>query len=154
MRHVDTCEGFEKLHAIEHQAMLRLAALLLGNRSEAEEVVQEAFLVVAEKWNEIENPGGYLRTAVINGSNQLLRRRQTAARHPLPRAEDLTTQLPETIELLDALRPLSDRQRQAIVLRYYLGLSDQEIATNLNCRPSSVRSHLRRGLRIVRKELS
>lgn len=116
--------------------MLRLAALLLGNRSEAEEVVQEAFLVVPEKWREIENPGGYLRMSVINGSNQLLRWRQTAARHPLPRAEDLTTQIPETIELLDALRSLSDQQRQAIVLRYYLGLSDQEIARYLSCRPS------------------
>lgn len=68
-------EGLSALFVAEREAMLRMATLMTGSVSSAEEVVQDAFAVVGEKWVSLERPGGYLRTCVVNGCVQLLRRR-------------------------------------------------------------------------------
>ena len=63
---------FDDLVRAERQSMLRVAALMLGGAAEAEEVVQEAFTSVSIQWESLSNPGGYLRTSVVNGCRQIL----------------------------------------------------------------------------------
>ena len=65
----------------ERAPMLHLACLLVGSRSIAEEIVQDAFVVVGERWAELEKPGAYLRSTVVNGCRIALRRRATERRY-------------------------------------------------------------------------
>ena len=133
--------------------MVRLAALLVGSRAVAEEVVQDAFASVSERWDGLDRPGGYLRTAVVNGCAQVLRRRSVEDRHrPVP--VEIPDEIPERlIELRAALDRLTDRQRIVMVLRYFVVVPDDEIARTLDVRPSTVRSLARRALAVLRKEL-
>ena len=138
----------------ERTAMVRLATLLLVSAHQAEEVVQDAFESVYERWSEIERPGAYLRTAVVNGCRTVLRRRDAERRYQQLTIVDDVEQLPtRLVELQQALDRLSERQRTVIVLRYFVDLPDEDIAEALVCRPSTVRSLTRRALRILRKEL-
>jgi DNA-directed RNA polymerase specialized sigma24 family protein len=86
-----TGEGLTSLFTRERVPMLRLATLLVGSVPAAEDVVQDAFGEVARRWDELERPGAYLRTCVVNGSRAVLRRRTTEARwHALvPPAADV-----------------------------------------------------------------
>jgi RNA polymerase sigma factor (sigma-70 family) len=149
-----TGEGLPSLFARERVPMVRLATLLVGSVPAAEDVVQDAFGEVTRRWGELERPGAYLRTCVVNGSRAALRRRTTEARsHALvPPAPDV--ELPaRLIELRDALEHLGERQRVVVVLRYFVDLPDHEIAREIGCRPSTVRSLARRALATLRKEL-
>lgn len=138
----------------EHGAMVRLATLLVGSSEQAEEVVQDAFETVDQRWSQIEQPGAYLRQVVVNGCRGVLRRRDIERRHQQLAIVDELEHLPtHLIELHDALAKLSERQRTVIVLRYFVDLPDEEIAEILDCRPPTVRSLARRGLRLLRKEL-
>lgn len=142
------------LFAVESDAMVRVAVLLVGSRQVAEEIVQDAFSVVLERWDGLDRPGAYLRAVVVNGCRMALRRRDTERRHerldpPFP--VDAPAGL---VELHDALRSLPERQRCVIVLRYVADRSDAEIADVLGCRPATVRSLAHRGLTRLRKELT
>jgi RNA polymerase sigma factor (sigma-70 family) len=146
-------DEFESLYRREHGPMLRLAVLLVGSRSVAEEIVQDAFAVTTERWATLSNPGGYLRGCVVNGCRMALRRRATESRIEL----NISTVIDgptELIELQDALRRLSERQRIVIVLRYFLDLPDKDIAPLLGARVATVRSLAHRALRVLRKELA
>lgn len=79
-------KGLAALFAVEHLPMLRMATLMVGSASVAEEVVQDSFAVVAERWDSLERPGGYLRTTVVHGCAQVLRRRATENRAAEDRA--------------------------------------------------------------------
>ena len=133
--------------------MVRLASLLVGSPAMAEEVVQDAFASVSERWDGLDRPGGYLRTAVVNGCAQVLRRRSVEDRHRLVTVE-IPDEIPDRlIELRAALDRLTDRQRIVMVLRYFVDVPDDEIARTLDVRPSTVRSLARRALAVLRKEL-
>ena len=133
--------------------MVRLATLMVGSRAIAEEVVQDAFASVSERWNGLERPGAYLRTTVVNGCSQTLRRRSVEDRHR-PDTLEITGEIPERlIELRGALDRLTDRQRIVMVLRYFVDMPDEEIAQMLDVRPSTVRSLAHRALAVLRKEL-
>lgn len=143
------------LFARESGPMVRMATLMTGSAAAAEEVVQDAFAAVVERWAAVDRPGAYLRTTVVNGCAQFLRRRAIESRlvptvDP-PRTLELPTQL---LELRDALDRLAARQRLVVVLRYFVDVDDREIAAMLGIRPSTVRSTVRRALHILRKELS
>ena len=145
---------FDALVAREQAAMLRVAALVVGSRTQAEEAVQDAFATVHQRWASIDNPGGYLRTTVVNNARQIVRRRGieervTASLDP-PSSTAADT---DVVELRDALTRLTPNQRAAIALRYYLDLPDDEAARILGCRPATVRSHIRRALARLRKDL-
>ncbi len=151
----------ERLYDAEQDGLLRLAVLLLGSRAEAEEVVQDAFLAVSGRVDELERPGAYLRTSVVNRCRSLLRRRRTVENH---RAEvesrygqpNGTTdlELPAHLgELAQALRTLNERQRTVIVLRYFLDLPDAEIAEMLDMALPTVRTVARRSLALLRDQL-
>ena len=143
----------ESLFVLERVPMVRLATLMVGSRAIAEEVVQDAFASVSERWNGLERPGAYLRTTVVNGCSQTLRRRSVEDRHR-PDTLEITGEIPERlIELRGALDRLTDRQRIVMVLRYFVDMPDEEIAQMLDVRPSTVRSLAHRALAVLRKEL-
>ncbi len=92
----------------ERTAMVRLATLLLGSAHQAQEVVQDAFERVYERWSEIERSGAYLRTVVVNGCRTVLRRRDAERRYQQLAIVDVVEQLPtRLVELHQALDRLS-----------------------------------------------
>lgn len=152
-RHPET--DLRSLFALERAPMVRLATLLVGSAPTAEEVVQDAFAQVGARWEALDRPGAYLRTAVVNGCRAVLRRRSIEERARTvmirPADDEIPTQL---IELSDALGALTERQRVVIVLRYFADVPDDEIATVLGCQAATVRSLARRALAVLRAELA
>lgn len=154
MRRVSTKQRapqtLEALYRAEYTGMVRLAYTLVGNNAEAEEVVQESFVDVHRRLDELQKPGAYLRTAVVNRCRSLLRRRRVMQRHdPVP-----PEQLPDSAcELWDVLHRLDEDQRVAVVLRHFGQYRASEIAELMDMPASTVRSHVRRGLAILRREL-
>jgi len=141
----------EALYRLEYSGMVRLAYTLISNSAEAEELVQDAFLDVFRQLDDIREPKAYLRSAVVSRSRSILRRRRTMA---LRRPERPTDLPPEAGELWDVLAELSEDHRIAVVLRYYCGYRASEISSIIGRPAATVRSHLRRGLAQLRKELS
>jgi RNA polymerase sigma factor (sigma-70 family) len=142
------------LYDREQLAMLRLASVLVSSRETAEDVVQDAFSAVEQRWDSIDSPGAYLRTTVVNGCRAVLRRREAEQRNltgSLPRVEPPPPE--HLIELLDVLDRLGERQRVAIVLRFFADLPFVDVARSMECRPSTARSLVRRGLASLRQEL-
>ena len=130
--------------------LVRVAYLITGDRAVAEELVQDAFVAVRARWEGIDNPPGYLRTVVVNATRDWGRRQQVARRHR-PTEVPVATDHPD--ELWDALARLPVRRRTALVLRFYVDLPDDEIATHLGCRPATVRTLIHRALRDLRREI-
>jgi RNA polymerase sigma factor (sigma-70 family) len=145
-------ESFDDFFRSRWDRSVRLAIGLTGERGVAEEIVQEAFFEVSRRWSVIINPGGYLRTAVVNRSRSHLRRVAVRRRHP-PEPPPLTVDEPELDEVLHVLAELPERRRAALVLRYYEDLPVTEVARLLRCRPGTVSSLLHRGLADLRKVL-
>ena len=149
--------GLESVHREEYAPLVRMAALVLGDADMAEQVVQDAFVRLYVRWGglrRIDRPGAYLRTAVLNGCRSQLRHRRVSDRHEARRTVLAPTATPESEALasaehdrmVGALRSLSGRQREALVLRYYLDLPEAEIAATMGVSPGSVKTHLHRGL--------
>ncbi len=148
-----------------------MAALLLHDPADAEEVVQDAFVQAHLSWSKLRDPAKqlpYLRSAVLNGARSRLRHRQVvdrvAERHD-PGAEAEVTARPgaspesafeasdDRRRLQAALRSLPGRQRECLVLRYYLELSEAEIAATLGISAGSVKTHGHRGRAALAKRL-
>jgi DNA-directed RNA polymerase specialized sigma24 family protein len=146
---VDRVERLEVLYRAEYSGMVRLAYTVVGDLAEAEEVVQDSLLEVFRRWDEIRRPGAYLRCAVVSRCRSALQRRRLMALHP-PEPPGLCS---ETRELWDVLAKLTEDQRVAVVLRFYGGYRASEIATILDMPSATVRSHIRRGLAVLKKEL-
>jgi RNA polymerase sigma factor (sigma-70 family) len=140
-----------ELYQLQRLPMARLAFVLTGSSSFADEIVQEAFLKVHVNWASIENPGGYLRTAVVNGCRSYHRHQAVLERTPLSPPVHATL---VHRELDDALAKLPYRRRAALALRYFCDLPDSEIAVALDVRPATVRSLIHRGLADLRKEIT
>ncbi|MGH9116714.1 MAG: RNA polymerase sigma factor [Acidimicrobiales bacterium] len=151
-------DTFDAVYRRNRDPLLRLARLLTGSEALAEDVVHDAFLGLSRNWERVENPGGYLRTSVVN-LTRTAHRRSTRDREKRERAErvgryQVVTNQPELDETWDVLRRLPDRQRAAIVLRFYEDLPEAEIARLLRCRPGTVKSLIHRGLARVREVMS
>jgi len=129
--------------------MVRLAHLLTGSNDTAEDLVHDAFLRVYGRFDSLMNPGAYLRVAVVNACRSWQRRKSLERRRAKVLVEE-PVYAPYD-EFGDALAALSTRQRSAIVLRYYEGLSETEISEILGCRQGTVKSLLSRGLEGLRK---
>ena len=135
-------------------SLIRLAWIMLGDRPSAEDVVQEAFCDLYRRWDRLAEADSalyYVRSSVLNGCRSLLRRRAVRRRsmeYGLPEIspEAVVLNGEERVELIRALGRLPDRQREALVLRFYLDLSDEEIARVMGIRQSTVRSNAHRGL--------
>ena len=148
---VEAATTFDELFRGRYEPMVRVAFLMVGSRAEAEDVVQEAFARVEERWTRIDNPAGYLHRCVVNRAYDTLRRRRLEQR--IGRLHrDETSEL-QADELGDALAALPPKRRAAVVLRFYAGLSEREIAQALNVRPGTVKSMLHRALAQLREEI-
>jgi RNA polymerase sigma factor (sigma-70 family) len=140
----------EALYRVQWTPMVRLAWLMLGSREVAEDVVQDAFIRVAGSWERVQSPVAYLRMSVVNGARDHARRSERAAALR-ERAPDPV--LPaELSPMWDLIRGLPDRQRHAVVLRFYLDLDFKQIAQLLGCRGATARSLVRRALISLRED--
>jgi RNA polymerase sigma factor (sigma-70 family) len=146
---VERAPTFEDVFMRRYEPLVRVAFLLVGSRAEAEDVVQDSFARVELRWAKLDNPEAYLHRCVVNRSHDTLRRRKVEQRFRLLRREE-TTELGAD-ELGDALAMLAPKRRAAIVLRYYAGLQEQEIAEVLGVRPGTVKSMLHRALAQLRE---
>jgi len=146
------------LYRDHRMRMVRLAILLVDDPSTAEDVVQEAFAGLHRHWSGLRDEAaavGYLRTAVVNGSRSVLRRRRTARDYVPPHqvnarsAESLAMLTAEHQAVVNALATLPPRQREVLVLRYYGGLSEAEIADAAGISRGTVKSTASRALDAV-----
>lgn len=137
-----------------HSELLKLA-VLLGARGDAEDVVSEAFCELYRRWPRLRDPDAapaYLRSVVCNQVRMRLRHLQVVRRHPDPPPADAGSAEQEVVlredqqEVLAALRALPDRQRQALVLRYWLDLREAEVAASMGISRGAVKAHTSRGM--------
>ncbi len=145
----DRVAQLDALYRVEYAGMVRLAYTLLANNAEAEEIVQDSLIEVHRRWHDIQKPGAYLRCTVVSRCRSVLQRRKMHPTHP---GAELSVS-DEASELWDVLTRLSDDQRMVVVLRYYGGYPSSDIAAMLEMPAATVRSHLRRGLATLKKEL-
>lgn len=152
--------SFEEFVATQLQALLRFARVLTGSRASAEDVVQEALMRAHMRWRRIgalDNPQAYVRRMLVNEYVSMQRRRwrlvSRAEVDPGLQVPDPATAHADRSALQAELRRLSPRQRAVLVLRYYLGLSDNEIAEELGCTVGTVRGYASRALAGLRVEL-
>lgn len=162
LRALDADEALDALHREHYRDLVRLAGLLLHDRGAAEEVVQDAFVQLHVRWRRLrdrDRVAAWLRSAVLNGARSRLRhlevrrRHQAAPRGHHPSAEDAAGAGASRDEMAAALATLSARQREAVVLRYYLDLSEAEMAAAMGVAAGSVKTHLHRGLAALRVHL-
>jgi RNA polymerase sigma-70 factor (sigma-E family) len=151
-----------ELYARHFRALVRTAVLLVRDVPTAEDVVQESFLALHDGWQRLKDPDNalaYLHQAVVNRSRSVLRHRTVVDKYPLkvppdmPSAEHGALVLLERHAVVTALRDLTERQREAIVLRYYADLSEAEIARAMGISRGAVKSHTSRGMAALRAGL-
>ena len=128
------------------------ATALTGRVDVGEELAQEALLSTIDRLDELRNPGGYLRVSVVNRCRSWHRsvtreQRRAVTAH---RSAPVSAVSESTTEMLDLLDGLPYRHRAALLLRFWAGWTDEEIAEALKCRPTSVRVFVHRGLAAVR----
>ena len=139
--------------------LIRLAVIMLGDRPAAEDVVQDAFCGLYRRWDRLDDPGNalrYVRSSVLNGCRSVLRNRSRLRARPggpqpggpdtAESAESAALVGEEHRAVLAALRRLPDRQREALVLRFYLELSEAEIAQSMGISQGTVKSTVSRAL--------
>jgi RNA polymerase sigma factor (sigma-70 family) len=144
-------ETIEHAYRRLYPSLVRLAFLLVDTQEFAEEAVQDAFTKAYGKWSRVEQPDAYLRTCVMNACRRVQQRRRRARELPVPPNEDGVM---EADHLADVVRSLPSPMREAVVMRYYLQLSDAEIAADLHMAIGTVKSTLHRARAVLRKELS
>ena len=133
---------FEELFAAHHERLFRALYLIVGSSHEAEELMQDAFLSVLERWDRIENPVGYLYRTAINASRSRFRRLTMAAKRTIAPGEpkDPFAAADLRDELVRALKDLPERQRAALVLVDLLDYSSEDASKVLGITPATVRS--------------
>ena len=164
MSSVDPVPGpvpLEVAYREHYRSLVRLASILVDEVGTCEELVQEAFV---NAWRtggaaDADRLPAYLRSAVLNGARSHLRKVGVRRRHlqavpdPSVSAEHHAVAEDETRRVLAALRTLPDRQREVLTLRFYLDLSEAEIADTLGISKGSVKTHAHRGLAALEARL-
>jgi len=154
---------FEEFAAARLPAVLRFAGVLTGDRALAEDVVQEALIRASQRWQTIERlerPEAYVRKMIVNEFLSWRRRSWrtvpggTGGDLGEPPTPDHAADYAERDAITAELAKLPKRQRAVLVLRYYQGLSDPEIAAVLGCRPGTVRGYATRALAALRVEMA
>ena len=155
-------EALEQLYAAHWRQLVRLSVLLVRDVGTAEEVVQDAFIAVHRRWGRLRDPDkglAYLRQAVVNQSRSAIRHRMVVARYaargpePVPDADEPAEVIDRRAAVLEAMRALPQRQREVLALRYYLDLTEAEIASTLGISRGAVKSHASRGAAALRELL-
>ncbi len=156
-------QRFTDLYSDHHPSLVRLASVLVRDHPTAEEIVQDTFVSMAGRSRQIRDSDktlAYVRQAIVNRSRSVLRHRIVEDKHlekqspDMPSAEHGALIELERSAVVSALRDLTDRQRYAIVLRYYAGLSEGEIATAMGISRGAVKSHTARAMAVLRVALA
>ena len=155
-------QAVTEIYTTHYRSLVRLAVLLVRDEPTAEEIVQECFIAMHDGWQRLREEDkalSYLNQAVVNRSKSVLRHRGVVDRNVPKPAPDLASGEPQVISLLDrsavitALRGLPDRQRQALVLRYYADMSEAQIAEMMGISKGAVKTHAARGMSSLRAVL-
>ena len=157
---VDAALG--QLYDEHYVRLVRLAVLLLGDPGRAEEVVQDSFVAIYRRWDRLGDADvpAYLRQTVVNRSRSVLRHLTVVRKHPPhapedgPGADEDALRGERRRAVIDALGRLPRRQREVLALRYYLDLSEREIAETLSISQGAVKSHASRGAAALRQSLN
>ena len=146
-------EAVTALYRAHALGLIRLAVVMLGDRPAAEDAVQEAFCGLYRRWHSLSDPGkalSYVRSSVINNCRTVLRRRRRQSGPPGDRpgesAEAMALIGEEHRQVLTAIRRLPARQREVLVLRFYLDLDEGEIAASMRISRGTVKSTTSRAL--------
>jgi RNA polymerase sigma factor (sigma-70 family) len=134
------------LYAEHALGLTRLAQVMLGDRAAAEDVVHDAFFGIYRRWA--------CRTALRQDARRNARQDTREPVPPAPTADAAVFSSDDRQALMAGLRRLPHRQREALVLRYYMDLSDAEIASSMGIRESTVRSTVHRGLAALERILT
>ncbi len=149
--------SFERFFLDWYPSVVGTVGLLTGSRAEAEDLAQEAFLRVFERWGRVstmESPSGYVLRVALNLRKNLLRRMFRAPRRaPDPPAVDAIDTIAERYAVRREVLRLPLRQREVLVLSEFLDLSDREISELVGCSPGAVRDRLLRGRKALRRAL-
>ena len=155
-------EAVTQLYTSHYHSLVRLAALLVRDEPTAEEVVQECLIAMHDGWHRLRDYDkalSYLKQAVVNRCRSVLRHRSMVQRNAprpapdMPSAEQDAMSLLERSAVIAALKALPNRQRQALVLRYYADLSEAQIAEAMGISGGAVKSHTARGMAALRAGL-
>jgi DNA-directed RNA polymerase specialized sigma24 family protein len=134
------------LYKIHGMDLVRIAAVMLGSRAAAEDAVHDAFCGLYRRWDQLADPRNalaYLRSAVMNRCRSELRRRTRLERRADRNHRPVGADSPEQ----------ADRQRVALVLRYFMDLPEQEIATTMGISQGTVKSTTSRALAALGRQL-
>lgn len=145
----DDAHGFETFFEKEKAPLFRALCLVTRNRSEAEELTQDAFMRVFERWDQVgtmDDPTGYLYRTAMNAFRTWHRRAILGAKRTvgLTPSDDLIAEIEAEDVVVRALAPLSPRQRAAVMLVDLLGYSSEEAGRMLGIRAATVRTHVAR----------
>ena len=132
--------------------LVRLARLLTGSQALAEDLAQDAFLGLLRA-SAVQHPEAYLRRSIVNLATNNGRRARREREHLATLTETAISE-PTVDGLWPLVVKLPPRQRAAVVLRYYLDLSEAQSAEAMGCRPGTVKSHLHKAMTHLRTELS
>jgi RNA polymerase sigma-70 factor (sigma-E family) len=156
-------EALADLYTAEYASLVRLATLLIGDLGLAEEVVQDCFVALHQRWARLRDQGtgaAYLRRSVVNRCRSVQRHRAVVDRflrraqpRAMPSAESEAIDTDQYADVLAAVRALPARQREALVLRYYLDLSEAQTAEFMGISHGAVKSHTSRALAALRRVL-
>lgn len=150
------------LFSAHYRPLVRLAVLLLRDVATAEEIVQDSFVAMHAAWprlRDYEKALAYLRQSVVHRSRSALPRRMTVVKNApkpapnLPATGQGAPALLDRTAVITALRSLPPRQREALVLRYYAGLPEAQIAAAMGISPGAVKSHTARAIASLRAVL-
>jgi RNA polymerase sigma-70 factor (sigma-E family) len=158
----DTDHAVTALYRMHYRALVRLAALLVGDVPSAEEVVQDAFIGMHAAWLRLRDTDkalSYLRQSVVNRSRSVVRHRMVMDKNApksspdVPSAEQGAMSELERTAVISALRNLPPRQRKTLVLRFYADLSEAQIASAMGISRGAVKTHASRGISSLRAVL-
>jgi RNA polymerase sigma factor (sigma-70 family) len=146
-----------ELHRLHYRDLVRIGSFLVDDVGRCEELAQDAFAGLVARPGALRDPeraAAYLRSSVLNGARSLRRRRDpqprlellAATRPAAERPEEAAERHDEEAAVLEALRSLPHQQQAVLVLRYWLSLSEAEIAATLGIRAGTVKTHAKRGL--------
>lgn len=154
---VDRDAAVTELFLTHHARLVIVAQMITGDLATAEDVVQDAFASLYRRWPWLREKGaaiGYVHSSVVNGARSGLRQRRRlpttqlvdTAMAPAPAADDAALRHDAQRALTEELAALPIRQRQVVVLRYYLDQSEAEIAATLSISRGAVKKHASRAL--------
>jgi RNA polymerase sigma-70 factor (sigma-E family) len=155
----DADRAVTAIYSEHYRSLVRLAAFLVRDNATAEEVVQDSFVAMHGAWRRLRDTDkalSYLRQSVVNRSRSVLRHRMVVDKNTpkpppdMPSAEHGAIIQLERSAVVSALRALPERQREALVLRYYGDLSEAQIASVMGISRGAVKSHTARAMAALR----